>query len=38
VVVATGAATEIGRIGRMLASVEAGTTPLLRKMEPSGAR
>jgi calcium-translocating P-type ATPase len=36
VVVATGAATEIGRIGRMLASVEAGTTPLLRKMEAFG--
>src|SRR5512139_228059 len=32
-VVATGAATEIGRIGRMLASVEQGTTPLLRRME-----
>lgn len=32
VVVATGAATEIGRIGRMLESVEQGTTPLLRKM------
>jgi len=36
VVVATGAATEIGRIGRMLASVESGTTPLLRKMEGFG--
>jgi len=36
VVVATGAATEIGRIGRMLESVEAGTTPLLRKMEAFG--
>jgi magnesium-transporting ATPase (P-type) len=36
VVVATGAATEIGRIGRMLATVEAGTTPLLRKMEGFG--
>jgi magnesium-transporting ATPase (P-type) len=36
VVVATGAATEIGRIGRMLESVEAGTTPLLRKMEGFG--
>jgi magnesium-transporting ATPase (P-type) len=33
VVVATGASTEIGRIGKMLESVEAGTTPLLRKME-----
>ncbi len=32
VVVATGAATEIGRIGRMLESVEQGTTPLLEKM------
>jgi magnesium-transporting ATPase (P-type) len=31
-VVATGAATEIGRIGRMLAAVEEGTTPLLEKM------
>ncbi len=36
VVVATGAATEIGRIGRMLAAVEGGTTPLLRKMEGFG--
>ncbi|UNG20392.1 cation-transporting P-type ATPase [Stutzerimonas zhaodongensis] len=36
VVVATGAATEIGRIGRMLESVEQGTTPLLRKMEQFG--
>jgi magnesium-transporting ATPase (P-type) len=36
VVVATGAATEIGRIGRMLEAVEAGTTPLLRKMETFG--
>ena len=36
VVVATGAATEIGRIGRMLESVEQGTTPLLRKMEDFG--
>jgi len=35
-VVATGSATEIGRIGRMLESVEAGTTPLLRKMEGFG--
>nr|WP_310734632.1 cation-transporting P-type ATPase [Azohydromonas caseinilytica] len=32
VVVATGADTEIGRIGRMLAAVEEGTTPLLQKM------
>ncbi len=32
VVVATGASTEIGRIGKMIESVEAGTTPLLRKM------
>ncbi len=38
VVVATGAATEIGRIGRMLASVEAGTTPLLEKMSVFGRR
>jgi magnesium-transporting ATPase (P-type) len=30
--VATGGATEMGRIGRMLATVEAGTTPLLQKM------
>jgi magnesium-transporting ATPase (P-type) len=36
VVVATGAATEIGRIGRMLDAVEGGTTPLLRKMEGFG--
>ena len=36
VVVATGAATEIGRIGRMLESVEQGTTPLLRKMATFG--
>jgi magnesium-transporting ATPase (P-type) len=36
VVVATGAATEIGRIGRMLEAVEAGTTPLLRKMAAFG--
>jgi magnesium-transporting ATPase (P-type) len=36
VVVATGAGTEIGRIGRMLQEVEAGTTPLLRKMEAFG--
>lgn len=32
VVVATGADTEIGRIGRLLAAVEEGTTPLLRNM------
>jgi magnesium-transporting ATPase (P-type) len=32
VVVATGAATEIGRISEMLATVETLTTPLLRKM------
>jgi magnesium-transporting ATPase (P-type) len=38
VVVATGATTEIGRIGRMLASVEAGTTPLLEKMNVFGRR
>jgi magnesium-transporting ATPase (P-type) len=36
VVVATGAATEIGRIGRMLETVEQGTTPLLRRMEGFG--
>ena len=35
-VVATGARTEIGRIGRMLEQVESGTTPLLRKMESFG--
>jgi magnesium-transporting ATPase (P-type) len=35
-VVATGAQTEIGRIGRMLESVETGTTPLLRRMEQFG--
>jgi magnesium-transporting ATPase (P-type) len=35
-VVATGAQTEIGRIGRMLESVETGTTPLLRRMEHFG--
>jgi len=38
VVVATGANTEIGRIGRMLESVEAGTTPLLEKMAVFGRR
>jgi len=36
VVVATGSATEIGRIGRMLEAVEQGTTPLLRKMQDFG--
>ncbi len=36
VVVATGAATEIGRIGRMLETVEPGTTPLLRRMAVFG--
>ena len=36
VVVATGAATEIGRIGKMLESVEQDTTPLLRKMAGFG--
>ena len=36
IVVATGSATEMGRIGRMLASVEAGTTPLLQKMSVFG--
>jgi len=38
VVVATGADTEIGRIGRMLESVESGTTPLLEKMAVFGRR
>ena len=38
VVVATGAATELGRIGRMLAAVEHGTTPLLAKMAVFGQR
>ncbi len=38
VVVATGVNTEIGRIGRMLESVEQGTTPLLQKMEVFGRR
>ena len=38
VVVATGAATELGRIGRMLESVGAGTTPLLQKMNVFGRR
>lgn len=32
VVVATGPATEIGRVGSMLAGLEAGETPLLRQM------
>jgi calcium-translocating P-type ATPase len=32
VVVATGAATEIGRVGAMLAGLDAGQTPLLRQM------
>jgi magnesium-transporting ATPase (P-type) len=36
VVVATGALTEMGRIGTLLESVEAGTTPLLRKMQRFG--
>ncbi len=38
VVVGTGANTEIGRIGRMLESVETGTTPLLEKMAVFGRR
>ncbi len=36
VVVATGAATEIGRIGRLIEAVEAGTTPLLARMREFG--
>ncbi len=36
IVVATGSATEMGRIGRMLVTVEAGTTPLLEKMSAFG--
>ena len=36
VVVATGAHTEMGRIGHMLSEVEEATTPLLRKMEGVG--
>eukprot|EP01036_Dinobryon_divergens_P045441 gene45442-60709_t len=36
VVVATGARTEIGRIGRLLEEVQAVTTPLLRKMSDFG--
>jgi magnesium-transporting ATPase (P-type) len=35
-VVATGNATEIGRIGRLLAGVEPGTTPLLEKVSAFG--
>lgn len=35
-VVATGVHTEMGRIGRMLAEVDEGTTPLLRKMSEVG--
>jgi magnesium-transporting ATPase (P-type) len=35
-VVATGSSTEMGHIGRMLAAVEVGTTPLLRQMEGMG--
>jgi magnesium-transporting ATPase (P-type) len=38
VVVATGGATEMGRIGRMLESVEIGTTPLLEKMSAFNRR
>ena len=38
VVVATGASTEIGRIGGLLAAVESGTTPLLRQMNAFGHR
>ncbi len=33
IVVATGAATELGRITTLLSRVEAGTTPLIRKMD-----
>jgi len=36
VVVATGAATELGRIGHLMATVEAGTTPLLARMSAFG--
>ncbi len=36
VVVATGSATEIGRIGRLLESVETISTPLLRKIDRFG--
>ena len=35
-VVATGAATEIGRIGHLLETVQAGTTPLLARMSEFG--
>ena len=38
VVVATGAATEIGRIGHLLAGVKEDTTPLLAKMAVFGRR
>jgi len=38
VVVATGSATEIGRIGRLLESVGEGTTPLVRRMGELGRR
>ena len=38
VVVATGTNTEVGRIGRMLESVESATTPLLEKMAAFGRR
>ena len=38
VVVATGAATEIGRISGLLAAVETMTTPLLRKINQFGRR
>ena len=36
VVVATGGQTEMGRIGKLLQTVEGGATPLLRKMEAFG--
>src|SRR5690606_17982398 len=36
VVVATGAGTEIGRIGSMLEEVETGTTPLIRQINTFG--
>lgn len=38
VVVATGGQTEVGRIGRLLASVEAQTTPLLKQMDVLGGQ
>lgn len=38
VVVATGSTTEVGRIGRMITSVEPTTTPLLEKMATFGRR